>query len=35
LNKGDEIFVQVNGVTGTNSLVGCCFHTHFSGFLIH
>ncbi|XP_048755197.2 complement C1q-like protein 4 [Ostrea edulis] len=35
LTKGDEIFVQIDQVGGTHSLTGCCFHTHFSGFLIH
>lgn len=35
LTKGDEVYVQVNDVSGTHSLQGCCFHSHFSGFLIH
>lgn len=34
LTSGDEVFVQVDYVVGSHSLVGCCFHTHFSGFLI-
>lgn len=35
LTKGDEVYVQVDAVTGTHSLTGCCFHSHFSGFLIY
>lgn len=34
LTSGDEVFVQVDFVSGPHSLIGCCFHTHFSGFLI-
>ncbi|XP_061193786.1 complement C1q-like protein 4 [Saccostrea echinata] len=35
LSRGDEIFVQVDAVSGTHSIIGCCYHTHFSGFLIN
>lgn len=35
LKPGDEIFVQTDAGSGLHSLRGCCFHSHFSGFLIH
>ena len=35
LTKGDEVYVQVDAAGGTHSLTGWCFHSHFSGFLIH
>ncbi|XP_062593207.1 complement C1q-like protein 4 [Saccostrea cucullata] len=35
LSRGDEVFVQIDAVSGIHSLVGCCYHTHFSGFLIN
>lgn len=35
LKKDDNIFVQVDSISGPHSLTGCCFHSHFSGFLIH
>ncbi|XP_062593208.1 complement C1q-like protein 4 [Saccostrea cucullata] len=35
LSRGDEVFVRIGSVSGTHSLIGCCYHTHFSGFLIN
>ncbi|XP_045209631.2 heavy metal-binding protein HIP-like isoform X1 [Mercenaria mercenaria] len=34
LSYGDTLFVKIGGITGVGTLVGCCFHTHFSGFLV-
>ena len=31
--KGDEVWVDMTAAPNT-TLGGCCFHTHFSGFLI-
>ncbi|XP_045210152.2 complement C1q tumor necrosis factor-related protein 3-like [Mercenaria mercenaria] len=35
LKAEDTIYVKIGHQTGTVTLAGCCFHTHFSGFLIH
>ncbi|XP_053380188.1 uncharacterized protein LOC123561644 [Mercenaria mercenaria] len=35
LKAEDTIYVKIGHKTGTGMLAGCCFHTHFSGFLIH
>ena len=35
LTKGDEVYVQVDYIVGNHILNGCCFNSHFSGFLIH
>ncbi|WAR30248.1 CO8A1-like protein [Mya arenaria] len=32
---GDQVKVIVHGSGGTPTLVGCCFHTHFSGYSLN
>ena len=34
LLQGDEVCVDVDMILGSHTIGGCCFHTHFSGFLI-
>ncbi|WAR30260.1 CO8A1-like protein [Mya arenaria] len=29
---GDQVKVIIHGSSGSPNLVGCCFHTHFSGY---
>ncbi|KAK3606489.1 hypothetical protein CHS0354_041440 [Potamilus streckersoni] len=35
LKPTDEVWVQVDRVVGDHEIAGCCFHSHFGGFLIH
>ncbi|XP_052789070.1 uncharacterized protein LOC128223745 isoform X2 [Mya arenaria] len=32
---GDQVKVIVHGSGGTPTLLGCCFHTHFSGYSLN
>ena len=36
LEKGDEVYVKVDNhdFMGSTMIGGCCFHSHFTGFLI-
>ena len=34
LAQGDKVWVQVADVLGSHTITGCCYHSHFSGFLI-
>ena len=34
MEQGDNIWVEVADVKGSHTIGGCCYHSHFSGFLI-
>ena len=35
LAKGDDIWAKVAELNGNGTIAGCCYHSIFSGFLIH